>query len=163
MRADLKKAVELALKRNRDNPKRASAYLARTARGELRDRLIKLGSDQITRTHFGDLRSSAMTLAASKVRAGLDNRELSERATHRIARQAFWDMYTLYGMQSIASATRDDLIASAESREAQALTELRYAKFERAVAAKIKSPDAQVRNAMTLADVEKLAAKFKVA
>ena len=97
-----------------------------------------------------------MSMATGRVMATLDTPEVSERVAARVARQAFWDSYTLFGMSPIREATREQLEASASQREAQARGELRLAKFERAVAGRLTGTQ-RVCDALTCKDVETLA------
>lgn len=137
MRADLRCWAKTALDKNHDQPDLATQWLVKQRDTDLRQQLLQLGAQQVVRSFFGAQRASAMSMATGRVLATLDAPEVADRVAARVARQAFWDAYTLFGMTPIREATREQLEASASAREAQARGELRLAKFERAVAGRL--------------------------
>ena len=115
------------------------------------------------RDFFAAQRAAAFSFATGRVAASLDNPDVAERVAARIARQAFWDAYALFGMSPLRTATKQQLLDSANARETQANSELRLAKFERAIASKLTSPQDVVESKLTLAVVERLATRYKTA
>ena len=105
---------------------------------------------------FTAQRASAMSMATGRVMATLGAPDVADRVAARVARQAFWDAYTLFGMTPIREATKEQLEASAAAREAQAKGELRLAKFERAVARHLVGAQ-RVCDALTSEAVEAMA------
>lgn len=161
MRGDLREVVIAALTASRDNPEQALGRIIKTAIADkqMAKTLIYLGAKQALRSYFSQQRESAISTAAGRIAANLENPDIELRVSSRLARTAFWEKYTLFGMRPIGDATKEMLIESAESREAQAAGEIRLAKFERAVAARLTRGEI-VRHAMSLAQIEKLAAKY---
>tara|TARA_R110000868_G_scaffold283102_4_gene543545 strand:- start:572 stop:1093 length:522 start_codon:yes stop_codon:yes gene_type:complete len=153
--------VKVALDSTGDDPSAAIRWLCKKANKEpyLREALITYGAKQIVRDHYSAQRSSAMSMAVGRVMDTADSQASKERMTARLARVAFWDAYTLFGMAPIGDATREDLLSSAEQRETQARGELRLARFERAVAVKLEGHKT-VRQSMTLAQLEKMAKRY---
>lgn len=150
--------VKTALEANKDRPDEAARWLADQSDKALINRLVILGAQQIVRTFYKNQRVSALTMATGRIAMNPNSAEGSERLAVRLARVAFWDAYTLFGMTPIREATRDDLIASAEARESQARGEMRSARFERAVADKL-GETGRVCETMTTLDVEAVAAR----
>lgn len=152
-----KKALEL----NDDNPKKATLWLVKKASSEidLRKTLLRLGADQIVRDYYHHARQSAMSMATGRVLQSLDNPEVGKRLAARIARRKFWDLYTLYGMESLKTATKEALLESANNRQQQAAGEIRLARFEQALAKKL-NPGQRVIDGIPIETVEKLAAKY---
>ena len=134
MRGDLRVWAKAALDANQDDPDSAAVWLASRRDKNLREQIIRQGCRQVVMAFFAAQRASAMSMATGRVMATLNDPEFSDRMTSRMARQAFWDSYTLFGMTSIKDATREQLEQSASKRESQARGELRLAKFERQVA-----------------------------
>ena len=97
-------------------------------------------------------RASAFTMATGRA-ATAD----PTRLTARLARVAFWDQYTLFGMTPLRDATRDDLESSAAQRKVVGRAELAYAAFELAVAAELPGDEVTVSEAVTAERVEQLA------
>ena len=159
MRTDLRKAAKQALEKSKDKPERAVKILECVS--PLRGVLLRLGAQQVIRNYFAMQRDSAMSMATGRVLDTSDSPAAQKRLAARLARVAFWDAYTLFGMTPIRSATKKQLIDSASQREAQGNTELRLAKFERAVAGRLLTPRATVSSSMTIMELEKLAAKHK--
>jgi hypothetical protein len=123
--------------------------------------LMLLGVKQAVRDFYHDQRRSAMSMASKRAMLPLDER--TEKLSARLARIAFWDAYTTFGMSPIGDATRKELIESAEAREQQASDQIRLAKFERAVAARLPNDRARVRDTIDLGSLERIAAKYKAA
>jgi hypothetical protein len=163
MRSDLKSWAQKALKQSKDRPAAATTILVNAGNKDrdLRDLLMLQGAKQVIRDYFGAQRISAMSMATGRVKANLNNPDVADRVVGRIARQQFWDVYTLYGMTPIREATREMLEESASNREAQAAGEIRLAKFERAVAARLPNAKAKVRDNISIAQLEKMASKFR--
>ena len=161
MRTDLRKAAKAALDASKDEPERAVKWLTRQP--DIAPALARLGAQQVIRDFFAAQRASAMARAVGRVIATADNPDTKRSVAARMARHAFWDAYTLFGMAPIKTATRQQLLDSAEARERQGNTELRLAKFERAVAAKLTTGRATVGGSMTLGELERIASKFKAA
>jgi len=157
----LRKAVIEVIAKAKDDPRKAEDLLIKTSSAEIRKTLLVLGARQAVRDYFYDQRQSAMSMAAGRVQANLDNPKVAERLTQRIARHVFWDMYTLFGMSSLKTATRPDLIKSAEERETQAKGLLRFASFERAIAKKMPNDTVTVQRCLTIGEIEKIARRFK--
>jgi len=155
---NLRRATKAALAATQDDPKAAVAWLSRQK--PLHTILLKLGARQAVRDYFSDQRASAMARAVGRVAATANNPNAAKSVAARLARNAFWDSYTLFGMVSIKTATQEQLLASAGSREQHGRGELRLARFERAVAAQLKSPRSVVCRGMSLSTLERLAAKF---
>jgi hypothetical protein len=101
-------------------------------------------------------------MATGRVAANVNNSNVSDRVATRLARIAFWDAYTLFGMTPIKDANRKMLLDSAENRESQASGEIRLAKFERAVAAALKGSKT-VKDCMTVDQLEKMASRYRSA
>ncbi|CAB4189785.1 hypothetical protein UFOVP1288_16 [uncultured Caudovirales phage] len=139
MRLDLRSWVKKALDSSQDRTDVAVEWLVARKDADLRDQLIKLGAQQVVRTYFAAQRASALSMAPGRVAATLDTPEVAERVATRQARQAFWDAYTLFGMTPLRTATKAQLEESAAQREGQARGELRLAKFERAIAARLRN------------------------
>jgi hypothetical protein len=156
MRNDLRTWAKSALDKNNDQPDLASAWLATQRDSDLRQQLARLGAQQVVRSFFSAQRTSAFSMATGRVMATLDSPGVADRMAARVARQAFWDAYTLFGMTPIREATKEQLEASAEAREAQAKGELRLAKFERAVAGRLVGAQ-RVCDALTSETVESIA------
>tara|TARA_R110000868_G_scaffold26537_2_gene102049 strand:- start:1229 stop:1708 length:480 start_codon:yes stop_codon:yes gene_type:complete len=156
MRADLKAWAKEALERNNDDPDTAAMWLANSKDKNLRLNILRFGSQQIVRSFFHAQRASAMSMATGRVMATLNDPGVEERMASRMARQAFWETYTLYGMTPIKDATREDLELSASKRETNAHGELRLAKFERKVAAQL-SDEQCVSDVLTSEAVEAIA------
>jgi hypothetical protein len=116
--------------------------------------ILRLGARQAVMDFYHKQRASAFTMAAGRA-ATAD----PTRLTARIARVAFWDQYTLYGMTPLRDATRDDLEASASQRKIVGRAELAYAAFELAVAAELPDDEATVSEAVAAERVEQLAAE----
>jgi hypothetical protein len=156
-----KTLVKDALDNSNDDPRHAVTWLVKKAKSEpnLRAALIDLGAKQVVRDFFSMQRESAMTMAAGRVAANMDNPLVAKRIAARIARVAFWDSYTLFGMQPLKTATRPMLLRSATSRETQAAGEIRMAKFERAIAKKLPNDRKVVGNTLTALEVETIAAR----
>ena len=157
MRNDLRTWAKTALDNNRDQPDLASAWLVTQRDKDLRQQLLRLGAQQVVRSFFSAQRISAFSMATGRVMATLDAPDVADRVAARVARQVFWDAYTLFGMTPIREATREQLQSSAEARETQAKGELRLAKFERAVADRLVGAQ-RVCDALTSEDVEAMAA-----
>ena len=134
MRADLREWARTALDCNDDDPDAAAMWLTKKADKNLRAHILRYGAQQIVRTFFTAQRVSAMSMATGRVMATLNDPGVEGRMASRMARQAFWDAYTLFGMTPIKDATKEELELSASKREGQARGELRLAKFERQVA-----------------------------
>jgi len=166
MRADLRVWAKKALEKTKDNPGQATRWLASTStkkeNTKTRNLLLILGANDVIRRFFGEQRASAMSMAAGRVMANINSPDVSKRQAARMARTLFWDTYTLYGMQPISSATRPMLLKSANQREVQARGDLIYAKFERAVAAKLKTNRVIVSRSITPKQMDELAARFKI-
>jgi len=163
MRTDLRKAAKDALTAAKDNPATAVSKLVKKASvdSNLQTALTRLGAQQVIRDFFAAQRVAAFSFATGRVAANLDNPDVAERVAARIARQAFWDAYTLFGMSPLRTATKQQLLDSANARETQANSELRLARFERAIASKLSSAQDVVESKLTLAAVERLAAKYR--
>ena len=161
MRTDLKSWVVKALKSSDDNPQEAIEWLQNQRDPDLVSMLVRLGSQQVVRTFYSNQRLSAMTMATGRVAATLGASELEDRTSSRLARRAFWESYSLYGMTPIKDATKADLLHSASMREQQARTEIFLASFERAVAAKLKRDEDTVSSKFTNEALEAMAALFK--
>jgi len=166
MRADLRVWAKKALEKTNDDPSEATEWLAKNAarkeNSKLRILILNFGANYVIRRFFGEQRESAMSMAAGRVMANINNPDVKKRQAARMARTLFWDTYTLYGMQPISTATRPMLLKSASQREVQARGDLIYAKFERAVAAKLKTNRVTVSRSITPKQMDELAAKFKV-
>jgi hypothetical protein len=156
MRNDLRTWAKTALDKNRDQPDLAAAWLATQGDNDLRHQLLRLGAQQVVRSFFTAQRASAMSMATGRVMATLGAPDVADRVAARVARQAFWDAYTLFGMTPIREATKEQLEASAAARETQAKGELRLAKFERAVARRLVGAQ-RVCDALTSEAVEAMA------
>ena len=104
-------------------------------------------------------RESAMTMAAGRVAANMSDPIVAKRITARMARVAFWDSYTLFGMHPLKTATRPMLLRSAKSRETQAAGEIRLARFERAIAKKLPNDRKVVGRTLSALEVETIAAR----
>ena len=165
MRTDLRKAAKDALTAAKDNPGSAVIRLVKKSKTDntLQVALTRLGAQQVIRDFFAAQRAAAFSFATGRVAASLDNPDVAERVAARIARQAFWDAYTLFGMSPLRTATKQQLLDSANARETQANSELRLAKFERAIASKLTSPQDVVESKLTLAAVERLATRYRTA
>jgi hypothetical protein len=163
MRTDLRKAAKDALTAAKDNPATAVTKLIKqaSANKNLQAALTRLGAQQVIRDFFAAQRAAAFSFATGRVAANLSNPEVAERVSARMARQAFWDAYTLFGMSPLRTATKQQLLDSANARETQANSELRLARFERAIASKLTSPQDVVESKLTLATVERLATKYR--
>ncbi len=161
MRTDLRNAMTKALKLSKDNPAMAIDYLIKMAAKDhkMRGILIDLGAKQTVRDFYAAQRISAMSMASGRVKANINNPDVELRITGRMARLLFWESYTIYGMKPIGDATKEELIESAKNREAQASGELRMAKFERAVASKLRNGQT-VKKSITLDEVMKLAKRY---
>jgi hypothetical protein len=157
----INKYAKTALDVSNDKPKSAVNWLCKTSarNADLKDALVRYGAQQIIRTFFSQQRSAAMTMAAGRVAANMNNPKVQERVAARVARVLFWDAYTLFGMTPIKDANKEMLLKSAESREAQANTEMRLAKFERTVAKHLTGTKT-VKQCMTSKDLEAIASKF---
>jgi hypothetical protein len=160
----LAKWIKTALERNDDNPKKAKVWVVKMASKniELRKNLLRLGADQLVRNYYKNARQSAMSMATGRVLQNIDNPTVQTRIAARIARRDFWDLYTLYGMESLKTATKEALIESAQGRQTQANGELRLARFELAIAKRL-NPGQRVMDAISVETVEKLAAKYGAA
>ena len=158
--ASLNKWAKDALTAQSDNPASAARWLVKQAlrKTSLRTDLLRLGADQLVRNYYRDQRAASFRIATGRVVLGPDTAG-GDRVSSRIARRAFWDTYTLFGMTPIREATKIDLLASAKARATQASGELRHAAFERAVAVKLKNDRVKVSEAMTDIDLQKIAAK----
>jgi hypothetical protein len=160
----LNKWAKDALAARSDNPVRAAAWLVVQSMRDrkLKDNLLRVGADQLVRNYFRDQRKSAFRMAVGRVAANLDNPATAERTSARIARQKFWDSYTLFGMTPIRDATRAALLESVAKRTEQAKGDLRCAAFEKAVSFTLKNDKIKVCEAMTDEELQKLAAKCVV-
>jgi hypothetical protein len=165
MRTDLRKAAKDALTAAKDNPATAVSKLVKKSSvdSNLQTALTRLGAQQVIRDFFAAQRVAAFSFAVGRVAASLDNPDVAERVAARIARQAFWDAYTLFGMSPLRTATKQQLLDSANARETQANSELRLARFERAIASKLASAHDVVESKLTLTVVERLATKYRAA
>jgi hypothetical protein len=163
MRTDLRKAAKDALTAAKDNPGSAVVRLVKRSKvtPDLQTSLVRLGAQQVIRDFFSTQRAAAFSFSIGRVAANLDNPDVAERVAARIARLAFWDAYTLFGMSPLRTATKQQLLASATARETQANSELRLAKFERAIASKLVSPNDVVESKLTLRDIERIASRYK--
>lgn len=102
-----------------------------------------------------------MSMAMGRIATNLDNPDIQERIASRMARRAFWDMYTLFGMQPLKTATKEEVVESATSHEADARGHLIAARFERAIAARLKRGQL-VCDGLSSVQVEKIAVKSRV-
>ena len=158
----MKNYVKNALDKAKDNRQSAVRLLINKSKidHKFKDALLFLGAKQLVRDFYSQQRVSAMSMAAGRVMANLTNPDVQDRVASRLARVAFWDAYTLFGMTPIADANKNMLLESAKNREQQANSELRLAKFERAVADILKG-NKTVRECLSLAQLEKIAAKYR--
>jgi hypothetical protein len=163
MRADLRVWAQRALKTSKDKPEKAIKYLvfAGDKDRQLKQLLMLQGAKQVVRDYFGAQRVSAMSMAVGRVKANLNNPDVENRVASRLARQQFWDIYTLYGMTPIRDATRQMLVESAKKREVQARGDLRLARFERAVASRLPNNKVCVKDSISIVQLEKMASRFK--
>lgn len=161
MRSDLKECVIEALTHSGDDPGAAVDIIVEWSAHDpsLRDRLLRLGAQQVVRTYYNDQRESAMTMAIGRVAASLDNPDVAQRVAARIARKAFWDKYTLYGHIPLKGATKAQLLESIGNRRAQITSEQRNLNFEQLIADRLPDDDARVSDHLTEAQVERLANK----
>lgn len=164
MSVNIRRYAKTALDKTNDKPKAAIDWLCKEAKKvpELNSALLVFGAKQIVRDFFSSQRISAMSMATCRVAANLNNSNVSNRVAARLARIAFWDAYTLFGMTPIKDANRKMLLDSAENRESQASGEIRLAKFERAVAAALKGSKT-VKDCMTVDQLEKMASRYRSA
>lgn len=159
---NLRMWVSDALEMCADCPEEAVAWLERQDDDALRLTLIKLGAKQAVRDFFHAQRVAAMSMPLGRTLANMDSIEVGKRVSGRLARVAFWEAYTLYGMRiKLCSATREQLEKSAHARQVQGRAQLALARFERAIAKRLPA-SGLVSESLTLAKIEEIASQFKV-
>lgn len=160
MRRDLREAAKDALTKGKDKPDLAVKLLKAKATSEpkLRDDLLLLGAQQVIRDFFSRERQSAMSMAVARAMSPA----AGDRIAARLRRHAFWESYTLYGMEPIKTATKSDLQDSAKARTTQANGDLVLAKFELTVARRLPTPTTRVDAVLTSEQIEKIAVRFRL-
>ncbi len=159
MAKGLKEYVDNALDAAGDEPSSAVDVLLQYSETNhhLRDILLHLGAKEAVSRQYREARRSAVAISIGRVMSNIDREEIEERSSSRMARKAFWEKYTLFGMKPLRVSTQCDLTESAKNRRVVAKSHTMRAEFEDKISTMV-SGEEMVCDKMTNTDVEKIAA-----
>lgn len=158
---DLNSVADEAFRLHSDDPEQMHQFILRAARKSpaVMNEIVYHGIDEAVRGQFSKNRRRVIDREPAE-REPMPEVERRRRIEAMQERRDFWDRYSLFGQQLLATASANDLRESAAKRKTMAHTNLRRAEFELALAKEMGTSTKTVSRFFKPERVEELAEKY---